>query len=326
MPAIDILMAAYNGERYISEQIESILSQTFTDWRLLIRDDGSTDNTPAIIEDYAAKYPGKIEIVHDDVVCKNSTKNFFELLKHADSDYVMFSDQDDVWLPYKVQITYDYMKKAECDNPGKPVMVFTGMQAVDAELRSIDVILRLDFPEYRYTFKELLSGNCASGCTQILNRACYEGMGGFQEGIPYHDYWASLYASAFGTIVRVPMALILYRQHGDNVVGGGWAVAKRNYPGGIKRLIRILKNPMLKVSERLNVVMPEMRERKLTTSVFRSRFYERLDSMKKKELDDFCRIFGGNIFARYSAIRKTYRFRENMDLIARLLWIFLPRP
>ena len=151
MPAIDILMAAYNGERYISEQIESILSQTFTDWRLLIRDDASTDNTPTIIESYAAKYPGKIEIVHDEAVCKSSTKNFFEILKHAEADYVMFSDQDDVWLPYKVQITYDNMKKAERDNPGKPIVVFTGMQVVDSELRSMDVILRLNFPEYRYT-------------------------------------------------------------------------------------------------------------------------------------------------------------------------------
>ena len=90
MPEIDILMAAYNGEKYISEQIESILSQTFTDWRLLIRDDGSGDNTPAIIEEYAAKYPGKIEVIHDDAVCRNATKNFFELLKHAEADYVMF--------------------------------------------------------------------------------------------------------------------------------------------------------------------------------------------------------------------------------------------
>ena len=326
MPAIDILMAAYNGERYISEQIESILSQTFTDWRLLIRDDGSTDNTSAIIEDYAAKYPGKIEIIHDDAVCKNSTKNFFELLKHAEADYVMFSDQDDVWLPYKVQITYDYMKKAERDNPGKPIVVFTGMQAVDSELKSIDVILRLDLPEYRYTFKELLADNCVSGCTQILNRECYEGMGGFQEGITYHDYWASLYASAFGTIVRVPMALMLYRQHGDNVVGGGWAVTKRYYPGGMKRVIRILKNPMFKVSERLNIVRSIMLEQKLITSMFRSRFYDRLDSTKKKELDDFCRIFGRNILARYSAIRKTYCFREDMESISRLLWVFLPRP
>ena len=95
MAEVDILLAAYNGEKFIAEQIESILAQTYQDFRLVIRDDGSSDNTPAIIEDYAAKYPGKIEVVHDDAVCKSPAKNFFELLKHAEADYVMFSDQDD---------------------------------------------------------------------------------------------------------------------------------------------------------------------------------------------------------------------------------------
>ena len=95
IPKIDILLASYNGEKYIAEQIESILSQTFTDWRLLIRDDGSSDNTPAIIESYAEKYPGKIEVVHDDKGGGNFVKNFFELLGHAEADYVMF-DSDHV--------------------------------------------------------------------------------------------------------------------------------------------------------------------------------------------------------------------------------------
>ena len=90
MAKIDILMAAYNGERFIAEQIDSILGQTFQDFRLLIRDDGSNDNTPAIIEEYAKKYPGKIEIVHDNAVCKSATKNFFELLKHAEADMYCF--------------------------------------------------------------------------------------------------------------------------------------------------------------------------------------------------------------------------------------------
>ena len=323
MPAIDILMAAYNGERYISEQIESILSQTFTDWRLLIRDDGSTDNTPAIIEDYAAKYPGKIEIVHDDAVCRRPEKNFFELLKHAEADYVMFSDQDDYWLKYKIQITLDYIKDAELENPEKPVMVFTGLEVVDAELKSTGELMSLEFPERRYSFRELLAGNYAAGCTQMLNRECYEGMGRFQEGIFMHDWWASLYASAFGVIVRVPMALILYRQHGNNSIGAG-----KNYPRGIERLIKILKNPIKKARNRIHITKSIILHYRRMNSVFRSRYYESLNSAKKNDCDDYNRMFSGNIFARFSLVRTMYYFSNlsKMDTIGRLLWIFLPRP
>ena len=98
MPEVDILLAAYNGGKYIAEQIDSILAQTYQDFRLIIRDDASTDNTVMIIDEYAAKYPDKIWVVHDDAVCKSATKNFFQLLTYAEADYVMFSDQDDYWL------------------------------------------------------------------------------------------------------------------------------------------------------------------------------------------------------------------------------------
>ena len=147
MPKIDILLAAYNGERYIAEQLDSLLSQTFQDFRILIRDDGSSDNTPAIIEEYSRKYPGQVEIVHDDVVCKDPVKNFFELLKHARADYVMFCDQDDVWLPKRVQATYDRMKEVERDNHGKAVLVFCGKRHVDSNLNSIEGTAGLEIPE-----------------------------------------------------------------------------------------------------------------------------------------------------------------------------------
>ncbi|MBQ7732646.1 MAG: glycosyltransferase [Synergistaceae bacterium] len=76
MAQVDILLAAYNGEKFIAEQIDSILAQTFQDFKLVIRDDGSSDKTPEIIEDYANKYPDKIQVIHDDAVCKHPTKNF----------------------------------------------------------------------------------------------------------------------------------------------------------------------------------------------------------------------------------------------------------
>lgn len=329
MPEIDILMAAYNGEKYISEQVESILSQTFTDWRLLIRDDGSNDNTPAIIEEYAAKYPGKIEVIHDDAVCRNATKNFFELLKHAEADYVMFCDQDDVWLPYKIQITYDYMKKAERENPDKPVLIFTGLQIVDAELRSMDQLMSLNFPERRYTFKELILGNCAAGCTEMLNRKCYKGMGGFHEGIKYHDWWASLYASAFGVIVRVPMALILYRQHGDNAVGATKELNnKRGFTYYLNKIWEYCRNPLYKITDRITRMKSLIKETHINCRNYRSLF-DSLPPEKLKELDEISELFGKSIFTRIKAMRKCsrlYCFSHGYTMsssISRILWVIL---
>ena len=313
MATVDILMAAYNGEKYIAEQIESILAQTFTDWRLLIRDDGSSDNTPAIIEGYAAKYPGRINVIHDDAECHSPTKNFFELLKNAEADYVMFCDQDDVWLKYKVQITLDYMKEAERKNPGKPVMVFTGLQVVDAELRSLDMLLHLDFPETRYTFRELLPCNCAAGCTQMLNRVCYEGMGGFEDDIHYHDWWASLYASVFGVIVRVPMALILYRQHGGNAVGAG--VNLERVPNIIVRLWRFICNPAPKINRRVWGRIKSMYKGYKHARVFCRRFSETMPRERVREFDEYSKLFGKSFAQRLTAMikhRKLYHFTHNM--------------
>ena len=292
MSAIDILMASYNGEKYIAEQIESLLAQTFTDWRLLIRDDGSDDDTPAIIAEYAAKYPGKIQVIRDNETCRSATKNFFELLKHTEADYVMFCDQDDVWLPYKIQITYDYMKNAERENPGKPVMVFTGLQVVDAELRSMDYLMGLEFSERTYTFRELIACNRAAGCTQMLNRECYRNVGVFQEGIIYHDWWAGLYAAAFGVVVRVPMALMLYRQHGNNVVS-----ARPENISLSARIIRYLTHPFVRASF-IN------RRTSITQTRFRERFSALLSPEKLSEINTYLDMFSGNILTRFRAVMK----------------------
>ena len=314
MPAIDILMAAYNGERFIREQIDSILNQTFQDFRLVIRDDGSSDNTPAIIEEYAEKYPSKIKIIHDDVVCKGATKNFFELLKHAEADYVMFSDQDDFWLPYKVQITFDYMKNAERENPGKPVMVFTGLQVVDAELKSLDTLMGINFSEKRYCLKELLACNCASGCTQMLNRTLYEGIGGYDEDITLHDWWTTLYAAVFGVIVRVPMALILYRQHGGNAIG---STIMWHYIGIPARLKQYFKHPFAEASA-VNYV------RRAPIQLFRSRFLKSISPEKLREIDDYLDLFSKNIFKRFKAVKKfkdVYFFNLHKLISLRLLFL-----
>ena len=111
---IDILMATYNGETYLREQIDSILRQSNTDWRLIIRDDCSTDSTVRIIQEYQAQYPDKFVLIQADTPSGSAQNNFFQLIRywqqHGGAEYVMFADQDDVWLRNKIQITLYNMK------------------------------------------------------------------------------------------------------------------------------------------------------------------------------------------------------------------------
>ena len=236
MPEVDILMAVKNGERFIAEQIDSILAQTFQDFRLIIRDNGSSDSTPAIIAEYVQKYPDKIQAVHDDIDCTDSyVKNFMQLMTYVKADYVMFSDSDDVWLPYKVQVSLWHIKDAERRNPGKPIYIFSGLNVVDEKLRSMDKILAVSPTRAEYqSLTNLMLSNIMSGCTVIINKALCEKSKGFIEGMPFsHDSFLAALAAACGTVEHIPAAMILYRQHKHNAAGylgiggghgsiGGW--------------------------------------------------------------------------------------------------------
>ena len=227
MPEIDILLATYNGEKFIAERIDSLLNQTFQDFRLLIRDDGSNDNTPAIIEDYARKFPDKIEIIRDDVVCRSPHKNFLELLKHAEADYVMFCDQDDVWLPYKIQVTLWHMKEVERKNPGLPALVFSGLKVADENLESMNRYVQYSLDNAEYKLTNLLMSNTIAGCTSMMNKALYSLSKGYVDGMYFaHDSFLGALAAVCGVLEHIPAAMILYRQHKNNAsgymgVGGG---------------------------------------------------------------------------------------------------------
>jgi len=110
---IDILLSTYNGEQYLRNQIESIINQTYKNWRLLIRDDGSQDKTIEILEYYLRKHKDKIVLIEDGQKHLGASKSFFRLLGYSDAKYIMFCDQDDVWLPYKIEKTYNKMKELE---------------------------------------------------------------------------------------------------------------------------------------------------------------------------------------------------------------------
>lgn len=223
--SVAIMMATYNGEEYVAEQIESIFGQSYTEWVLFVRDDGSTDTTSQIVGRYAEKSKDRIIVINDPALHGGSPKeNFAAILawikRNRDFNYFMFCDQDDVWMSDKVEISLQTCQAAE-DDGSIPTLIHTDLEAVDRNLSTLGA----SFVRYRALdpsktdLQHLLVQNNATGCTMLWNRALCDLVDLDNPAVAMHDWWMSLVASAFGKIVFLGTPTIKYRQHGSNVVG-----------------------------------------------------------------------------------------------------------
>lgn len=218
---VEVLLATYNGARYLNDQLDSILAQSCPAWRLTIRDDGSTDNTVQIIKDYIGKFPGKIRLIDEDSKRLGARGNFLKLLDVSEADYVMFSDQDDRWLPDKIRLTLRAMLECEARHEGAPVLVHTDLYVADMGLN----VISKSFWGYqgidplKKSLNNLLIFNNVTGCTVMINSALRRLATPMPQEALFHDVWLALVASAFGHIENVGVPTVLYRQHGENVIG-----------------------------------------------------------------------------------------------------------
>lgn len=219
---VDILMATYNGEKYVSQQIESILNQTYKEWTLYIRDDGSQDGTLSILYKYQNMYPTQIIIIRDDKKGLGAKMNFAELMKYTTSEYCMFSDQDDIWLEDKIEKSMNKMNYME-HKFGKniPLLVHTNLKVVDKELNIINdsfwIYQNLNPENNKINY--LLVQNNITGCTMLMNKELIKLSLEIPDKCIMHDWWIGLIASTKGEIGYIKDSTILYRQHGNNEVG-----------------------------------------------------------------------------------------------------------
>jgi glycosyltransferase involved in cell wall biosynthesis len=220
---IDVLLAAHNGVRFLGQQVESLLGQTYPRFRILARDDASTDATAALLADLAARRPDKIEIVDSRGVRLGSRGNFAALLEASDAPYAMFCDQDDVWLPEKIERTLRTMRDVERRfGADQPALVHSDLAVVDEALRP----LGRSFWEYQHldarrgaTINRLLMQNVVTGCAAMANRPLVRRALPIPPEAVHHDWWLALVAAALGRVEPVAEATVLYRQHGRNQVG-----------------------------------------------------------------------------------------------------------
>ena len=166
---VTILMSTYNGEQFLAEQIESIQNQTFVDWELLIRDDGSKDQTPDIIKNFAEKDDRISFLNPQNRENLGVIKSFHSLLKHQSSDYYFFSDQDDVWLPTKLQMQLEEAKKYPRE---LPLLVYTDLTIVDQQLQvQHESMIRTQSDHANTSLLQEITENTVTGGVSLINHA-----------------------------------------------------------------------------------------------------------------------------------------------------------
>lgn len=219
---VSILMASYNGEKYIGEQIQSILGQTFQDFMLYINDDHSNDETFNIIQKYAIRFPDKIIATQSKKNSSNAKFNFINMMIEKNDDYVMLCDQDDVWLPNKVELTLDRMHKLE-NQHGKqtPILVHTDLRVVDENLHTVSESYQYSMNGnfLRCELKHELIQNTLTGCTAMYNCSLSNLISAAPPYMVMHDWWLMLVACTFGIVDYIDEPTILYRQHEKNSIG-----------------------------------------------------------------------------------------------------------
>lgn len=304
-PTVVVLLATYQGINFIKAQLDSILSQTFSSLQIIISDDGSTDGTREFLEQYQRDYPNQIVLKHrpeyehrkpQNFRIPEPARNFFWLMSQTNADYVLLSDQDDVWISKKVEILLERMKIIEA--PGVPALVYSDMNVVDASLHLINP----SFFSYshcnpkRTSLSEILVENPVTGGSLMMNRALLKLCSRIPQACFMHDWWIALCASSFGVISYVSQPLSMYRQHLGNVLG-----ASKN--GSLKDL--------LKRCHRQNEVQNNYCLMFFQAAAFKKEFHNQLDESQLRILRAFLALPSMTPYTRFKIIVRYGFFKSS---------------
>lgn len=298
-PRVEILLATYNGARYLPEQLDSLISQTHRPLSLVVRDDGSTDETLAVVARYADRLPLRV-LPGGHLGVRRS---FFALLAAADpaADYVAFCDQDDVWHEDKLARAVAALARR---NPAAPALYCARAVLTDGALNPIG---HTRLPHRPPGFANALIENIASGMATVMNRAAVALINAQQPSAavnPIHDWWAYQAVTACGEAVYDPEPALLYRQHGRNTIG----VARGPFAGFRARVMRQLSGQS---RGEISALAAELRRC----------LGGRMTPDARAMLDDFLRPRGPLARLGYLLRCPLHRQRPSDDLAFRLLYL-----
>lgn len=254
---VEILLSTYNGNKHLEEQLTSLVNQTYQNFVVTIRDDGSQDNSREIILKFVQNYPSKFRFIEDRKGNLGSTLSFSLLLALSAENYIMLCDQDDFWLNDKIEITYKAMCDLEKNNPKVPLMIFTDLKEVDENLKVInDSFFKSQklFPEICNDPLKLVALNVVAGCTTMINRLALQYVLPMPSSKIIHDQWLAINIAHYGKINFISTPTLLYRQHAQNVVGANsvshWYFLKKifNFKKQLNIYIDLITNLKFKVS------------------------------------------------------------------------------
>lgn len=243
-----IVMATYNGAQWLPDQIRSIQCQTHADWTLLVSDDGSEDETTAIVEEAAAQ-DERIRLLRSREGEPGHVANFEYLLAQAlalGAKTVFLADQDDVWEPNKLNELLMFM----ADRPTEPLLCFSDMELIDAHGVTLGSFLKRIKFDGKLDIRNLLRQNFLAGCSLAVNAQLLELALPFPEKLENHDWWLGMCASVSNGLVFCPDRLVLYRQHEGNTVGAGSALRQvRRIRSIVQRQHRVFESKISAVEE-----------------------------------------------------------------------------
>ena len=279
-PTIDILIATYNGQKYLSSQILSIIGQTYKKWRIIIHDDGSSDGTQEIIKEYCNK-DSRIKWIEDGVSFHSPAKNFMHLLKYATAPFICFCDQDDIWIENKLSVLL-----ANSTQTLTPLTIVSSGYIFQTETNRITGLINYSIKN----LEELLFVNGGvHGSRCMINYAMKEKMLEYVGPINMHDHLMTQIACSFGEIKYIDTPLFFYRQHSGNVTGNITTSKIRRIFNGFSSL----KDKFL-IS----------REIYLCNAAFLSNFKDQLNSKDQKSIQEYLDIQNKTYLGRLLLILK----------------------
>ena len=309
---IAIIMATFNGVKFIAEQIESLIQQTFKNWVLYIRDDCSSDETVEILEKYSKK-DQRIKIIKDNHGRLRACQNFSTAMLSVnadDYDYFMFCDQDDRWRNDKIELSIEALQNLEKKHGDDFLFAYGTLQMTNAK----GVPLKIAPPDFSSapTLGKIVAQNYIYGCTLAINRKLFKEIGVIPKTAENHDYWIALVAmfnNAKSLYMNDPM--VYYRQHDSNVSGS------YKDAGFLNRLNRILNNSAEKIIENRKMMLQSL-------ILKYSNCYIDSNYIFLKKYCDFLNSGGvGNFIYMYSNGVRNFRFLSNIKYSCLMLKILI---
>lgn len=308
MEQIDILMATYNGEKYIRQQIESILNQTYTNFRLIISDDCSSDNTRNILKEYKEK-DKRIKIIYQEVNL-GYIRNFEFLLKQVENELYMLSDQDDIWNLDKIEKSVNKLKKENAD------LVFSDLEVINQD----EELIAKSFWEQKGLNKKIKKdkskiglrlNNYITGCTILSKKSFIEDILPIPTGTKYliHDFWIAIVISLKGKIEYIEEPLIKYRQHQSNQVGYEMKSKELKSLEEIRELFINVKIELFSTYCEYSQLFTEKEQEKNKKAL---EYYQKLKKVKNIK-------FGDWVF-----FLKLYHYENTMYIIANFVILNMP--